>query len=103
MNNGGVKPDAIIAQLTQEARQLAAVTREADKARQRRSRATAAIRQELKKAMGTVTVIEGILMARVAPGNRQAMQLWRVMRRVPARAGRPPNRGQRPAQSSPPP
>ena len=56
-------PKDFIAQFTTEARQLAAATTGAEKARQRRSRATAAIRQELKEAMGTVSVIEGIVMA----------------------------------------
>jgi hypothetical protein len=94
-------PKDFIAQFTKEARQLAAVTTAADKARQRRSRATAAIRQELKKAMGTVSVIEGILMARVAPSDRVTMQLWRGTRRVQARVGRPPAGGRRPTQSPP--
>jgi hypothetical protein len=46
-------------------------------------------------AMGTVTVIEGILMARVGPGDRQAMELWRGARRVQARVGRERKSGKR--------
>ena len=94
-------PKDFLAQLTREARELAAVSAQADKARQRRSRATAAIRQELRKAMGTVSVIEGILMARGTLGDRAAMDLWRGARRVPARQGRPPKRGRRATQSAP--
>ena len=88
-----------IAELTTEAQELAAMTTRADRARQRRSRATAAIRQELKKAMGTVTVIEGILMARAVPSDHVTMELWRGARRVHARMGRPPERGKRPTAS----
>jgi hypothetical protein len=84
-----------------EARQLAALATAADKTRQRRSRATAAIRQEIKKAMGTVSVIEGILMPRMSPRDRVGQGEWRLTRRVQGRAGRPPKRGQRPTQSPP--
>ncbi|MFN2563528.1 MAG: hypothetical protein ABR499_00785 [Gemmatimonadaceae bacterium] len=100
LTSAGYSTDFIV-QFTKEARRLAAVTTDADKARQRRSRATAAIRQELEKAMGTVSVIEGILMARVPAGDREAMALWRGARRVQARAGRPRARGKRPTQSPP--
>jgi hypothetical protein len=94
-------PKDFLAQFTKEARELAAVTAGRDKARQRRSRATAAIRQEIKKAMGTVSVIEGILMTRIPPSDRISMDVWRGARRVQGRAGRPPKRGQR--QTQPPP
>jgi hypothetical protein len=91
-----------IAQLTTEARELAALANAQDKARQRHSRATAAIRAEIKKAMGTVSVIEGIVMTRIHPRDRQMMELWRGARRVPARQGRPPQRGKRAVESPPP-
>ena len=94
-------PKDFIAAFKKEAQQLAAVTTGADKARQRRSRATAGIRPELKKAMGTVSVIEGILMARVPPGDRASMELWRGTRRVQARVGRPRERGKRPIEIPP--
>ncbi len=94
-------PKDFISELTKEARRLAALTTAADKTRQRRSRATAAIRQEIKKAMGTVSVIEGILMPRLSPRDRVGPGEWRQARRVQGRAGRPPKRGQRPTQSPP--
>jgi hypothetical protein len=100
LTSAGYSKD-FLAQFTKEARRLATVTSEADKARQRRSRATLAIRRELEKAMGTVSVIEGILMAHVGPGDRQVMELWRGARRVQARAGRPRKRGKRPTPSPP--
>ncbi len=90
-----------IAEFTREARQLAALATAGDKTRQRRSRATTAIRQEIKKGTQTVTVIEGILMTRLSPSDRAGSEEWRLTRRVQGRAGRPPKRGQRPTQSPP--
>jgi hypothetical protein len=100
LTSAGYSKD-FIAELTKEARRLAALTTAADKTRQRRSRATAAIRREIKKAMGTVTVIEGILMTRTPSNDRAGHGEWRLARRVQGRAGRPPNRGQRPTQNPP--
>jgi len=94
-------PKDFISEFVKEARQLAALATAADKTRQRRSRATAAIRQEIKRAMGTVTVIEGILMTRMSPSDRVRQGEWRQARRVQGRAGRPPKRGQGQAQSPP--
>lgn len=90
-----------IMEFKKEAQQLASVSTDTVKARQRRSRATAAIGQELKKAMGTVSVIEGILLAHVPPSDRAALELWRGARRVPARVGRPLERGKRPKDIPP--
>ncbi len=98
LTSAGYSKD-FIEELTTEAQGLAAMTTRADRARQRRSRATAAIRQELKKAMGTLSVIEGILMARAAPSDPVTMELWRGARRVQARMGRPPERRKRPTAS----
>ena len=100
LTSAGYSKD-FVSEFTKEARQLAALATAADKTRQRRSRATAAIRQEIKKAMGTVTVIEGILMTRMSPSDRAGQGEWRLARRVQRRAGRPPKRGQRPTQSPP--
>jgi hypothetical protein len=62
----------------------------ADKGPRRRSRATAAIRQEIKKAMQTVTVIEGILMTPIPMSDLAVAEEWRLTRREQGRAGRPP-------------
>ncbi len=78
-----------------EARVLALAAKASDQARQRRARATASIATEFKKAMGTVTVIEGILMPHFAR-DRALERIWRNRRRVSARIGRPRARGVRP-------
>jgi hypothetical protein len=100
LTSAGYSKD-FIADFTKEAQRLAALTTAADKTRQRRSRATAAIRQEIKKAMGTVSVIEGILMTRMSPSDRTTTGEWRLARRVQGRAGRPPKRRQRATQNAP--
>jgi hypothetical protein len=97
LTSAGYSAD-FFAEFTREAEALATVNARAEEARHCRSRATAAIRQELKEAMGLVTVIEGIVMAHVGADDRVAMDLWRGMRRVPARAGRPRERGKRRAE-----
>lgn len=91
-------PENYPALLAREAEELAASAARSSEARERRSRATAAIRRELKQAMGTLTVIEGILMTR--PEHKGFEQAWRTMRRVHGRTGRPPRRGRRPPASS---
>jgi hypothetical protein len=95
LTSAGYSKD-FIAQLTQEARRLAALSTNADKSRQRLSRATAAMRREITKAMGTVTVMEGILMAHAGRRDRGWAAEWRQARRVQARQGRPPKRVRRP-------
>ena len=94
LTSAGYSKD-FIAELTEDARRLAALSTNADKSRQRLSRATAAMRREITKAMGTVTVIEGILMAHAGPRDRRWATEWRQARRVQARQGRPPKRGKR--------
>lgn len=76
----------------QEARNLALVTKNADSARQRRATATRAIAEEFKKAMKTVTVIEGLVMLHLG-ANRGDIKFWKNRRRVSARIGRPRSRG----------
>jgi len=61
------------------------------KVRHTRSRATAGIKSEFRKAKKAVTVIEGILMNR-DPDLRNNAD-WRSARRVHARIGRPKRRG----------
>ncbi len=90
--------DEFIAELTARAEYLAAASARADEARQRRARATLAIREQIAEGMRTVTVIEGIVMAH---GPRRKLSFWREMRRVQARLGRPRERGKRPSASPP--
>jgi len=75
----------------QEARDLALVTKNADSARQRRTKATAAIVAEFKKAMKTVTVIEGLVMLHLG-GQKGNVKFWKNRRRVSSRIGRPRKR-----------
>ena len=74
-----------------QARELATAAKRSADARQRRSRATAAMAREFEEAMKTVTIIEGILMHHVG-SNKTLMELWRNQRRVAARLGRPKGR-----------
>jgi hypothetical protein len=95
-----------LAEFTRDAGRLAAIATETDRARQRRARATLAIQREIEKGMQTVSVIEGIVMAHTTPDDRKGtMQLWRKMRRVHGRMGRPRTRGRtvRGDQPAPPP
>jgi hypothetical protein len=92
-----------VAQVTGEAEWLGSASARADEARQRRSRATAAIRDVIRKGMDDVTVVEGILLAHARSTGRSEMAFWRGMRRVKGRLGRPKarqkqaSRGTRPA------
>jgi hypothetical protein len=89
-------------QLRQEARALALAVKTTEKARQRTSVATAAIAAEFKKAMKTVTVIEGLVMLNYG-GDPATQAVWRRTRRVSARIGRPKQRSKRPQVPAPPP
>ncbi len=92
-----------VAQVTGEAEWLGSASARADEARQRRSRATAAIRDVIRKGMDDVSVVEGILLAHARSTGRSEMAFWRGMRRVKGRLGRPKarqkqaSRGTRPA------
>jgi hypothetical protein len=74
--------------LRADARALKEAVDFTSKDRQQRSRATHVVASELKKCTGTLTVIEGILMARLAKDPALAAG-WRSNRRVTARTGRP--------------
>jgi hypothetical protein len=74
--------------LRADARELREAVHFTDKARQQRSRATHVIASELKKCTGTLMVIEGILMPRLA-NDAALAAAWRSSRRVTARTGRP--------------
>ena len=74
--------------LRAEARTLALTARTTEKARTRRSEATAAIAAEFEKANKTLTVIEGFVM-RAFANSPDILRFWRSRRRVSARMGRP--------------
>ena len=96
--SAGMAPD-FLAQLQHEARQLALAAKHTAAARQKQARATAALAKEFKKAMETVTVIEGIIMLHFARDSA-TLKLWRNRRRVSARIGRPPQRTPRNRQEA---
>jgi hypothetical protein len=75
-----------------EARDLALVVKNAESARERRTKATNAIAAEIKKAMKTVTVIEGLVMFHLGGDKNSNIALWKNRRRVSKRIGRPRNR-----------
>jgi hypothetical protein len=74
--------------LRADARALREAVHFTSKVRQQRSRATHVIASEFKKCTGTLMVIEGILMPRLANDPPLAAG-WRGNRRVTARTGRP--------------
>ena len=84
-------------EMRKEADVIALAVKRSDQARQKRAHATASMAREFKKAMGAVTVMEGILAARLAKDEVFRAQ-WRQARRVTARIGRPK---QRRAESKP--
>jgi hypothetical protein len=83
-----------MADLQSEARQLALAAKTTAAARQKQVKATRAIAQEFRKAMETVTMIEGMVMLHFAKSPAM-LDLWRNRRRVSARIGRPPSRKNR--------
>jgi len=87
-------PRDFLKTLRLEARDLALVTTRVESAREKRSKATAAIAAEFKKAKKTVTVIEGLVMLHIG-SNRNSVKYWRQQRRVSARLGRPLQRKSR--------
>jgi hypothetical protein len=87
-------------QMRKEADVIALAVKRSDKARQKRARATASITAEFKKAMGAVTVMEGILAARLSRDPVFRAQ-WRAARRVTARIGRPRKRRTDPPSTQP--
>lgn len=81
-----------LATFAEQARRLGISAQTFASARQARARATADIQREIDKGMGTVTVIEGILMRHFGPANSAKLAGWRDARRVHARMGRPRQR-----------
>jgi hypothetical protein len=100
LKTAGVSP-SFLTDMRNEARHLALSAKRAEGARRTGSQATEGLATEIRKAMQTVTVIEGLVMLHFAkePGT---VKLWRERRRVGARLGRPPRkRRSRPAPSAP--
>src|SRR5437773_6967373 len=83
-------PITLLADLKREAQTLASAVGYTDKRRKQKARATLSLSREFKKAMGMVTVTEGILMSHGAD-----MREWRGVRRLEAKQGRPKDRSKR--------
>lgn len=84
-------PKTVIADLEASARRVADGARGSASARENRGRLAREVAHELKEAMKTVTVIEGIVMLHSTPMIRKA---WKERRRVPRRMGRPKQKRQ---------
>lgn len=84
-------PSTFLKELQHEARELALATKQTAAARQTRAKATADLAREFRKAMQTVTVIEGLVMLH-GPKDKASLEYWKNRRRVGARIGRPPQR-----------
>ena len=97
--SAGYSKDFLL-QMRKEADIIALAVKRSDKARQKRAHATASLTAELKKAMDAVTVMEGILAAKLAK-DPVFRSRWRVARRVTARIGRPKKRRADPAAAQP--
>lgn len=84
LSSAGVSKD-FLRQMRHEARALALTTRENAESRRRRRQATTALAAELRKGLGIVAVMEGIVMLH-DPRN---VEQWRIFRRIPKKLGRP--------------
>jgi hypothetical protein len=84
-------PKDFLLEMRKEADVIAQTVKRSDKARQKRAHATASLAEEFKKAMGYVSVMEGILAPRFAKDAVLRVR-WHVARRVKARQGRPKKR-----------
>ena len=93
-------PKDFILEMRKEADVIALAVKRSDKARQKRAHATASLAAEFKKANGAVTVLEGILAARLAKDGVFRAR-WYAARRVKARTGRPKKRRGDPAAPQP--
>jgi hypothetical protein len=84
-------PKNFLTDFRRQARERALAAKNSQKARERRSTATTAIASEFRKAMQTVTIIEGLVMLHHAKRG-DALEVWKHQRRVRARMGRPKRR-----------
>lgn len=77
-----------LAELRREAKLLSTTAKHAERARDRKAKATLALAREFRNGMETVTTLEGLVMAHHYE-NGPALNVWRRTRRVPGRIGRP--------------
>jgi hypothetical protein len=97
--SAGYSKDFLL-EMRKEADVIALAVKRSDKARQQRAHATASIAAEFKRALGAITVMEGILAPRFA-SDRVFRARWRVARRITARIGRPRKRRADPPVAQP--
>jgi hypothetical protein len=84
LRSAGVSKD-FLREMRHEARGLALTTKQSAEGRRRRREATATIASELKKGLGILSVMEGLIMLH-AP---REMEQWRLARRIAKKVGRP--------------
>lgn len=93
--------DTFIEELRAEGEALARANEDAAAHRQRRSRATLAMRRGIEQALAAVSVIEGILLVQLIRDDAGLLATWRSARRIHARQGRPPKRRRRQSPEEP--
>jgi hypothetical protein len=101
--SAGYSP-TFLAEFQHEALELGLAAKRAAVARQTQSKVTRDMAREFKKAMQTVTIIEGLVLLHLG-SDKSSMRYWKQRRRVGARIGRPPQRKTRsapPAIATPP-
>ena len=86
--------DDFLEQFTREARALADAAKTTELGRVERTRVTREIAAELKSAMETVSVIEGLVLLHHAK-SPQLRKFWKARRKVGAKLGRPPSQKKR--------
>jgi hypothetical protein len=84
-------PKDFLLEMRNEADIIAQAVKRSEDARRKRAHATASLAAELKKGMHAVTVMEGILAAKLASDPVFRVK-WQAARRVTARIGRPRTR-----------
>lgn len=87
-------PATTAAELRSDAEQLATTLRGADEARERRGRVTREIAAEMKAAMATLGVIDGLMLVHLT-GSPTLQRHWKNRRKVGKRMGRPPRKRRR--------
>lgn len=88
--SAGVSPTSA-ADLRAEAERLALTLKGADEARELRGQLTREIAEEMKSAMATLEVIDGMMVVHYAR-NPVLLKHWKHRRKVGKRMGRPPQR-----------
>ena len=87
-------PATTAAELRTDAERLAASLRGADESREQRSRVTREIAAEMKAAMATLGVIDGLMLVHFT-GSPVKQKHWKSRRKVGKRMGRPPQKRSR--------